>query len=40
MNEAIESIEEDMDYLGVTGVEDKLQDDVMKTIETLKSAGI
>lgn len=40
VNEAIESIEEDMDYLGVTGVEDKLQDDVMKTIETLKSAGI
>lgn len=29
-----------MDYLGVTGVEDKLQDDVMKTIETLRSAGI
>lgn len=24
VNEAIESIEEDMDYLGVTGVEDKL----------------
>ena len=40
VNEAIESIEEDMDYLGVTGVEDKLQDDVMKTIETLRSAGI
>jgi magnesium-transporting ATPase (P-type) len=40
VNQALESIEEDMDYLGVTGVEDKLQDDVMKTIETLKSAGI
>lgn len=40
VNEAIESIEEDMDFLGVTGVEDKLQDEVMKTIETLRSAGI
>lgn len=40
INQAIESIEEDMDYLGVTGVEDKLQDDVMKTIQTLRSAGI
>jgi len=29
-----------MDYLGVTGVEDKLQEDVMRTIETLRSAGI
>lgn len=29
-----------MDYLGITGVEDKLQEDVMKTIETLRSAGI
>lgn len=32
ITQAIESIEEEMDYLGVTGVEDKLQDDVMKTI--------
>jgi len=29
-----------MDYLGVTGVEDRLQEDVMRTIETLRSAGI
>jgi phospholipid-translocating ATPase len=29
-----------MEFLGVTGVEDKLQEDVMKTIETLRSAGI
>ena len=29
-----------MEYLGVTGVEDKLQEDVLKTIETLRSAGI
>lgn len=29
-----------MDYLGVTGVEDKLQKNVESTIESLKSAGI
>ncbi len=29
-----------MEYLGVTGVEDKLQEDVLTTIETLRSAGI
>jgi phospholipid-translocating ATPase len=29
-----------MDYLGVTGVEDKLQNNVESTIEALKSAGI
>ena len=27
--EAIESIEADMEYLGITGVEDKLQEDVL-----------
>ena len=29
-----------MEYLGVTGVEDKLQEDVQANIETLRSAGI
>ena len=29
-----------MEYLAVTGVEDKLQEDVQTTIETLRSAGI
>lgn len=38
--EAIESIEENMEYLGVTGVEDKLQENVLGTIETIRSAGI
>ena len=33
-------LETDMDYLGVTGVEDKLQNNVESTIESLKSAGI
>lgn len=37
---AIESIEDEMEYLGTTGVEDKLQEDVLTTIETLRSAGI
>jgi phospholipid-translocating ATPase len=36
----IQSIEKDMEYLGVTGVEDLLQEDVLTTIETLRSAGI
>jgi phospholipid-translocating ATPase len=29
-----------LELLGVTGVEDKLQNDVQRTIESLKSAGI
>lgn len=29
-----------MEFLGVTGVEDKLQNNVQLTIESLKSAGI
>ncbi len=33
-------LETGMEYLGVTGVEDKLQDNVAKTIEGLKQAGI
>ncbi|KAI5180522.1 phospholipid-translocating ATPase [Nematocida sp. AWRm80] len=32
--------EENLDILGVTGVEDKLQDDIRISLETLKSAGI
>lgn len=33
-------LETEMDFLGVTGVEDKLQNNVESTIEALKSAGI
>lgn len=40
MLEVMEYLEEEMEYLGVTGVEDKLQNDVMLTIESLRSAGI
>ncbi len=29
-----------MEYLGVTGVEDRLQEDVLKSIETLRNAGV
>jgi phospholipid-translocating ATPase len=34
------SLENDMDFLGVSGVEDKLQTNVQTTIESLKDAGI
>lgn len=29
-----------MDFLGISGVEDKLQDNVYETIESLRNAGI
>lgn len=36
----LEELEKDMELLGVTGVEDKLQDEVAITIESLRGAGI
>ena len=33
-------LEKDMDLVGITGVEDKLQDDVAATIEALRMGGI
>ena len=33
-------LEREMDFLGVTGVEDRLQENVELTIESLKAAGI
>lgn len=36
----VNELEQDMDLLGVTGVEDKLQDEVALTIESLRGAGI
>ena len=36
----IESLEHDMELLCVTGVEDKLQQDVRPTLEMLGNAGI
>ena len=41
MADAIEDcLEKDLELLGVTGVEDKLQDDVKPTLELLRNAGI
>ena len=36
----VESLERDMELLCVTGVEDKLQDNVHTTLELLRNAGI
>lgn len=36
----LEELEKDMELLGITGVEDKLQDEVAITIESLRGAGI
>jgi len=38
--EIVSELEHDLEFLCVTGVEDKLQNDVDKTIETLRMAGI
>ena len=36
----VESLERDLDLLCVTGVEDKLQDNIRQTLEALRNAGI
>lgn len=36
----VKGLEHDMDFLGVSGVEDKLQKNVQTTIDSLKGAGI
>ena len=36
----VESLERDMELLCLTGVEDKLQDNVRPTLELLRNAGI
>ena len=36
----INSLETDMEYLGSTGVEDKLQGSCIETIQNIRSAGI
>lgn len=40
VREAYKSLESDLTLLGATGIEDKLQDDVDKTIAKLQTAGI
>jgi phospholipid-translocating ATPase len=34
------SLENNMEFLGITGVEDKLQEDVYQTLENIRNAGI
>lgn len=38
--ESIKTLEKDLELIGVTGVEDKLQEDVRPTLEALRNAGI
>lgn len=40
MEECVEELEKNMQFLCITGVEDKLQEDVSKTIENLRNAGM
>ena len=40
VQQAIEVIEDGMEFLAVTGVEDRLQDHVLETIEKFRDAGI
>jgi len=40
VRKCIETLEFNMEFLGITGVEDKLQEDVTVTIESLRNAGI
>lgn len=40
VQKVISGLEDEMDFLAVTGVEDKLQEHVLETIETLRQAGI
>lgn len=40
LNKVAEDIETNLQILGVTGIEDKLQDGVPESLETLKEAGI
>ena len=40
IKKCVEELEFEMELLGVTGVEDKLQDEVALTIESLRGAGI
>jgi phospholipid-translocating ATPase len=40
LNEAVEQLEVNMELLAITGVEDKLQEDIQKTLGALRNAGI
>jgi phospholipid-translocating ATPase len=36
----VKTLEKEMELLGLTGVEDRLQDGVKPTLETLRNAGV
>jgi phospholipid-translocating ATPase len=40
LKDAILDLEHEMELLGITGVEDKLQNEVAVTIESLRAGGI
>ena len=40
MTRVIEHLEKNMEFLGITGVEDLLQDEIRLTLESLRNAGI
>lgn len=40
MREIMMKLQHDMDLIGITGVEDKLQDEVATTIQALRMGGI
>ncbi|CAD8189038.1 unnamed protein product [Paramecium pentaurelia] len=40
IQKAISLLEKDMEFLGITGVEDKLQEEVCSTLENVRNAGI
>lgn len=40
MRRVVESLESNMELLGITGVEDKLQEDIQDCISQLRNAGI
>ena len=40
MRKAADLLEVELDFLGITGVEDRLQDDINVTLESLRNAGI
>jgi phospholipid-translocating ATPase len=40
VTKVVESLETNMQLLGITGVEDKLQEDIQECIQQLRNAGI
>ena len=40
VRKVIAHLENNMEFLGITGVEDKLQEEVCQTLENIRNAGI